>query len=488
MKDRNTGSYAVMTNTLWRLAEKCGVKAVTFIVSVILARMLGPSVYGTVSMILVVISILQIFIDTGLTSALIQKEQADDLDFSTSFYFNLCLSILLYLISFGSAPLIAAFFKNTEMIPMIRILSLMIIISGVRSVPQARLIRELRFRQFFFATLTGTVLSAAAGIAMAFSGFGVWALIWQHLINLAVDTVFLWAFAAFRPAPAFSAERLGPMFSYGSRILLTELIERIYNNLRAIIIGRKYTGEDLALYSKGRQFPEILAGNINESVDSVLFPVIARAQGDTRKVRTLMQKSIRMSTFLIAPLMAGLFVVSPQAVRVILTDAWSGCVPYIRIFSVTFLLYPVHTANLNALKAVGKSELILKLEIVKKAYGLLILVISMQFGVPAIAGGVILIGVLGLFVNSWPSRTLFSYGIGQQLKDFAPPVFVALLMGAAVLPLSHLHLSDLWILILQIAGGAVVYILLAGLLKLEALPELRAFLKSVFRGAGKSPS
>ena len=476
MKSGKNSNHITMANTLWRLAERSSAKLVSFVVSVILARILGPSVYGTVSLIIVIISVMQIFVDTGLTSALVQKDSTDTLDFSTIFYFNLAVCILLYLIMYLSAPQIAAFFKNPEMTPMIRVLSLIILISGVRSVSQAFIVRNLMFRKFFFATLTGTIISAFVGIYMAVSGCGVWALIVQHLVNLAVDTAFLWYITPFRPVRAFSVARLRALASFGGRILIAELIERIYNNLRAIIIGRKFTKEDLAMYSKGRQFPEVIAGNINDSIDSVLFPIMAKAQNDKEKMLELMKSSIQMSTFIIAPLMTGLFVTAPILVKLFLTDVWLPCVPYLRIFSFTFLLYPIHTVNLNAVKALGRSDMLLKIEFLKKAYGLIILIITMQYSVLAIAAGVILIGILGLFVNSYPNQQLTGYGLTKQFKDYMPAVLISFLMGVIITPLAYLNIPQAIILLLQIILGGCSYLLLSKVFKIQAFAEMKDFI------------
>lgn len=258
---------------IWRFLERCGAQGVTFLVSIVLARLLDPSVYGTVALVTVFTAILQVFVDSGMGNALIQKKDADDLDFSSVFYFNLSACILLYVGMFFAAPLIASFYNMPDLTPVVRVLSLTLIISGVKNVQKAYVSRNLLFKKFFFATLGGTIGAAVIGIWMAWKGYGVWALVAQHLFNATLDTIILWVTVKWRPKRVFSLERLKGLFSYGWKLLVSALLDTGYNNLRSLIIGKLYTSADLAFFNRGKQFPNLVVTNINTSIDSVLLPI-----------------------------------------------------------------------------------------------------------------------------------------------------------------------------------------------------------------------
>jgi len=273
-KDSTTNKKGVLSNFLWRLAERGAAQAVTFIVSIVLAWLLAPDVYGTVALVTVITTILQVFVDSGMGNALIQKKETDDLDFSSVFYFNMVVCLVLYVGMFFAAPLIADFYDNDELIPLIRVLSLTIVISGLKNVQQTYVSRTMQFKRFFWSTLGGTVASAIVGIFMAYKGMGAWALVVQYLSNLLIDTLVLWFTVKWHPKKMFSFKRLKGLFSYGWKSLISSLIDTVYNNVRQLIIGKLYSSSDLAYYNKGKQLPNIIVTNVNTSIDSVLFPTI----------------------------------------------------------------------------------------------------------------------------------------------------------------------------------------------------------------------
>ena len=273
-------STNVITNFFWRFLERCGAQGVTFIVSIVLARLLDPTVYGTVALVTIFTTIMQVFVDSGMGNALIQKKDADDLDFSSVFYFNMAMCSALYLIMFFAAPLIASFYRMPELTAIVRVLSFVVVISGVKNVQQAYVSRHLMFKRFFFSTLGGTIGAAVIGIAMAYLGFGVWALVAQMLFNAAVDTTILWITVKWRPKKMFSFQRLKSLFSYGWKLLASSLIDTVYNDLRQLIIGKKYSSGDLAYYNQGKKFPQLIVTNINTSIDSVLLPTMSKAQDE----------------------------------------------------------------------------------------------------------------------------------------------------------------------------------------------------------------
>lgn len=474
-----------MSNLIWRFAERSGAQGVSFIVSIVLARFLAPEAYGTVALVTVFTTILQVFVDGGLGTALIQKKSADDLDFSTVFYFNFTMCIFLYFGLFFLAPIIAQFYKQLELIPLIRIISLTLIISGIKNIQQAFVSRKMLFKRFFYATICGTIFSAVLGIIMAYLGFGVWALVVQQLSNAAIDTLILWITVKWRPKWMFSFERLKSLFSYGWKLLLSSLLDTVYNNLRQLIIGKMYTPANLAFYNKGNQFPSLIVTNINTSIDSVLLPVMSDVQDDRERVKAMTRRAIKTSTFVMAPLMMGLAFVAPVLIELLLTEKWLPCIPFLRIFCITYMFYPIHTANLNAIKAMGRSDLYLKLEIAKKTIGMLLLVFTMWFGVMAMAYSLLVSSFFSQVINSWPNRKLLNYGYYEQIKDILPSLLISFVMGLIVGLIGLIPMSLILKLIFQILAGLISYYSLSKLFHLESFeylwgilyPQLKKYLR-----------
>ena len=420
----------IFSGFVWRFAERSGAQGVAFLVSIVLARILVPEDYGTIALIGVFTAILNVFVDCGLGNALIQKRDADDCDFSSVFYFNLFMCSVLYMVMFFFAPYIAVFYNKPELVLIIRVLSLTLIISGLKNVQQAYVSRNMMFRRFFFATLGGTIGAAFVGIMMALYGFGVWALVIQQLFNVTVDAIILWFTVKWRPKKIFSLERLKGLFSFGWKLLVSSVLDTFYRELRQLIIGKKYSSQDLAYYNQGQKIPNLVVMNINTSIDSVLLPAMSNVQDDVVKVGSMTRRAIKISTYIMAPCMMGIAFLAPSLVRLILTDKWLSCVSFLRIFCITYMFYPVHTANLNAIRALGRSDIFLKLEIQKKAVDLVLLLSSMWFGVMAMAYSLLISSVLCQLINSWPNKSLLHYGYLQQIKDILPAISIAILMGS----------------------------------------------------------
>lgn len=471
----------VISNLVWRFAERCGAQLVSFIVSIVLARILAPEDYGTIALVTVFTAILQVFVDSGLGTALIQKKDADEIDFSSVFYFNFVACLILYLGMFSAAPFIADFYGDVTLVPVIRILSLTIVISGVKGIQQAYVSRNMLFKRFFFSTIGGTIFSAVLGIAMAYAGFGIWALVAQQLSNTFIDTLILWITVRWRPTKSFSWTRLKYLLSFGWKLLVSSLLDTAYNNLRNLIIGKMYSSSDLAFYNQGDKFPKVIVTNINASIDSVLLPTMSSAQDDKERVKQMTRRAIKTSTYVMAPLMMGLAFCAEPIVSLVLTDKWLPCVPFLRIFCITYMFWPVHTANLNAINAMGRSDWFLRLEIIKKIMGMTILLSTMWFGVMAMAYSLLLSSVLSQIINSWPNRKLLGYGYLEQVRDFAPGILLAVIMGICVYFISFLHLSTVVTLLIQFIGGAAIYIGVSAILKLEEFEYLLGMVKSFLK-------
>lgn len=471
----------VISNLVWRFAERCGAQLVSFIVSIVLARILAPEDYGTIALVTVFTAILQVFVDSGLGTALIQKKDADEIDFSSVFYFNFVVCLILYLGMFAAAPFIADFYGDVTLVPVIRILSLTIVISGVKGIQQAYVSRNMLFKRFFFSTIGGTIFSAVLGIAMAYAGFGIWALVAQQLSNTFIDTLILWITVRWRPIKSFSWTRLKYLLSFGWKLLVSSLLDTAYNNLRNLIIGKMYSSSDLAFYNQGDKFPKVIVTNINASIDSVLLPTMSSAQDDKERVKQMTRRAIKTSTYVMAPLMMGLAFCAEPIVSLVLTDKWLPCVPFLRIFCTTYMFWPVHTANLNAINAMGRSDWFLRLEIIKKIMGMTILLSTMWFGVMAMAYSLLLSSVLSQIINSWPNRKLLGYGYLEQVRDFAPGILLAVIMGICVYFISFLHLSTIVTLLIQFIVGAAIYIGVSAILKVEEFEYLLGMVKSFLK-------
>ena len=467
----------VMSNLIWRFFERVGAQIVTFIVSLVLARILMPEDYGIVSLIMVFTTILQVFVDSGLGNALIQKKDTDDIDYSTVFYANIVFCVVLYSIMFIGAPLIAKLYNNSDLTIYIRVLSITILISGVKNVQQAYVSKNMLFKKFFFATLGGTITAAVIGIAMALNGFGVWALIAQQLINLSIDTIMLWFTVKWRPKAVFSFERLKKLYSYGWKLLCASVLDTLYNNCRQLIIGVLYSDKDLAFYNKGKLFPEVIVSNVNTSIDSVLLPAMSEVQDEKTKIKSATRRAITVSTYVMAPLMMGLAFVAPALIELILTAKWLPCVPYLQIFCVTYMFYPIHTANLNAIKAMGRSDLFLKLEAIKKAIGLVLVVATMWFGVMVMAYSLIAVSFINQMINASPNKKILDYGYREQFKDILPSILLAVFMGVCISFIGLIPVPVIVELILQVICGAAIYIAGSIVLKIEAFTYLWSLFK-----------
>ena len=468
----------VTSNILWRFFERIGAQGVSFIVSIVLARLLDPAFYGTIALVMVFTSIMQVFVDSGLGSALIQKKDSDDVDFSTVFYFNILVCFTLYIVMFFAAPYISLFYNRPELTSLVRVLSLTIIISGVKNIQHAYVSKHLLFRKFFFSTLGGTIGAAGIGIFMAWKGYGVWALVVQHLLNSFVDTLILWITVKWRPKKKFSWVRLKHLFSFGWKILASSLIDVGYNELRSLIIAKFYTSEDLAFYNKGQQLPNLIVTNINTSIDSVLLPTLSSKQNDISRVRQMTRRAIKVSTYLMMPIMMGLAVCAEPIINLLLTEKWLPAVFFLRIFCFTFAFYPIHTANLNAIKAMGRSDMFLKLEIIKKVVGLIALLVTMFVSVEAMAYSLLVTSVLSQIINSWPNRKLLDYGYRNQLFDMLPQIGLSVIMGTIVFIVKLFNFTDLLTLCIQVPLGAFIYISLSKLFHIDSFDYVINIIKA----------
>lgn len=467
----------VFSNVLWRFMERVGAQLVQFIVSIVLARILLPEDFGIVALVVVIASVFQVFVDSGLGNALIQKKNSDDIDFSSVFYFNMILCVVLYGALFFVSPSISAFFDQAELTPVLRVLGLIVVVSGIKNIQQAYVSKTMQFRKFFFATIIGTIISAVVGVILALNGAGVWALVAQRLTNLTVDTLVLWITVDWRPKKAFSLDRLKELLKYGWKLSVSSLINTLYGSIRSFIIGKQYTEADLGYYNQGEQVPMVIGTNINRAIDSVLFPVMSENQDDPQKVKAITRKTLKTSIYILAPLMVGLSVCSKEIIPLFFTEKWNDAIPFLAVFAIIYMFFPFHTANLNAIKAMGRSDIFLSLEAIKFLFDLLCLIVAFKFGPFAIALSLLVSDVISQVINSFPNRKLISYGYLEQLKDISAELILAFVMGGIVLLVKLLNFGLVLTLILEVIVGVIIYVTGSVFFKLESYKTLIGILK-----------
>lgn len=469
---QNSSSANVIKNFFWRIGESGGAQLVSFLVSIVLARLLTPEDYGVIALVTVFTSILQVFVDSGLGTALVQKKNADEVDFSSVFYFNVLICLVLYAGMFVAAPVIARFYDNPIYIPLVRVLSLTLVISGLKNIQQAYVSRHMIFKRFFFSTLGGTIASAILGIVMAYAGFGVWALAAQYVSNTAIDTLILWVTVPWRPRKKFSWMRLKELLSYGWKLLASALMDTGYTSLWNLLIGKVYSAADLSFYDQGARYPKAIISTISNSIDSVLLPTMSSVQDDRAQIKSMTRRSIMTSVYVMAPLMMGLAGCAKTLVSLILTDKWLPCVPFLRIFCITYMFWPVHSANLNAIKAMGRSDLYLRLEILKKIIGIGLLLCTVKISVMAMACSLLISSFASQVINSYPNWKLLNYRYLEQLRDILPSILLAVVMAVAVGTVPFWGYGNVLTLCIQIPLGVVIYVAGSAVFRMESFRYL----------------
>jgi len=457
----------VLFSLFWKLMERGGSQGIQFIVQIVLARILVPNDYGIIALIAIFINIANVFVQSGFNIALIQKKEINEADFSSVFYLSLFVAGLLYSILFITAPLIAAFYHIPQLIYVLRVLSITLFFGAFNSIQNAVIARNMQFKKLFFSSLGAIAVSGIVGITMAYDGFGVWALVAQQLTNQLLITVILWFIVKWRPKLTISFKRLKGLFSYGWKLLVSALIDTLYTNLQSLIVGKMFQPEMLGFYNRGDQFPQVIVSNINGSIQSVMLPALASEQDNIPRVKNMVRRSIVTSSFLLFPMMVGLAVIAEPLVIILLTEKWLPCVPFLQIFCASYALWPIHTANLQAINALGRSDIFLKLEIIKKIVGITILGVSIFYGVHAIALGTLISGIISTFINAYPNLKLLNYSYEEQWQDIMPSLLLSLVMGAVIYNFRWLSMTVGLTLIIQVCAGCMIYILLANIFKLE---------------------
>lgn len=477
MKDK------VLRGLFWKIMENGGSQGIQFVIAIILARLLTPAEYGLVGIIMIFITIANVVVQNGFSTALIQKKHSDEVDFSSVFYFSLLIAAAMYVVLFAAAPSIAAFYRNDVLRPIVRVLAVVLFPGAVIAVQTAYVSRKMEFKGLFKATMAAVLVSGAISVCMAYRGLGVWAMVGQQVSYYLALMCSLFVTVTWRPRWMFAMGRIRAMLAFGWKLLFAALIDTLFNNLYGLIIGKIYNEELLGAYNRGDQFPKLIVNNLGAAIQSVLLPAFSARQGDIAQVRSMVRRAIRTSSFLVLPMLFGLFAVADTMVAALLGEKWLICVPYLRIMCVAYSFWPIHITNLQAINAVGRSDVFLKLEIIKKTVGILGLVIGVNFSPIVLVSIKAGIDFLCTFINAWPNKKLLGYSIGSQWMDIMPSMALSLVMCAAVYLLQFVLPGGAWMkLIIQIIAGAAIYGGLAWMFRLESF----TYLAGMVRGrAGK---
>ncbi len=451
------------------MLERFSVYGVQFILQIVLARLLSPEEYGVLSLMIIFTTLANVFIQNGFNTALIQNKDVSDRDYSSVFWVSLGITGIIYIVLFFTAPIIAAFYNMPDLVVPFRVLALMLFPGALNSIQLAKVSREMNFKLVFRGNLTATIISGVAGVILAYMGAGLWALVLQTLLNTVVVCIVMWFTVKWRPRLVCNLSRIKVLFSFGWKLLVSGLLDTLYQDLRSLVIGKKYDSATLGYYNRGKQFPQILINAVNGAIQSVMLPAMAEKQDEKAQVKMLMRNSITMSAYILLPMMAGLLGIATPLVKLLLTDKWLPCVPYMQIYCFTLAFYPIHSCNLQAINAMGRSDIFLKLEIIKKSYGLLSLIIAVFcFDSPiAIALTGAITTTISCFVNAYPNKKLIGYSYFEQMRDILPSFLAAAIMCVAVLLVGTLQFNSIITIVLQILVGVSLYLLISIVAKIE---------------------
>lgn len=474
-----SGKQKVAGGLFWSYGERIMAQLVSLIVSIVLARLLDPENYGVISIVMIFITFCDAIVTGGFGNAIVQKKDADELDVNTMLCCSVATSILLYIIIFCAAPYIASFYNMPIIRPILRVLGLRLLISGVNSIQRAWIQKRMLFKRFFISTSFGTIISAVVGISMAYMGKGAWALVGQYLTNSFIDTAVLLITNDWKPRLQFSWKRAKEMLSYGWKVLVTTVVYTIEGDLRSLIIGKKFGSADLAYYDQGKKFPNLLVTNINTSISNVMFPVLSESQNDPTRLKQLCRRAVRIGIYLLSPLLIGLMGVADTFVIAILSEKWAPCIPFLRILTLVFLVRPFTTTCQQSILSVGRSDITLKIEIIVNAVAIGILFYSVFIleSVLGIAIGTLIAELVSMGMFMYYENKIIRYSYKEQLQDLLPSLGLATVMGVIVYIVHFLPIYKGLALILQVVIGAAFYFAASYVLQFEPFVYLVGMLK-----------
>ena len=478
-----TSNKKILYGIGWAYGERILAQVISLLVSVILARLLDPVHYGVIAIVTVFINILDALVSGGFGNALVQKKDADDLDFNTICWFSIAVALVLYVGMFLASSYIASFYKMDELKWVTRVMSLRVVISAFNSVQHAYVQRRMEFRRFFFATLGGTLISAVVGIILACRGFGVWALVAQYMTNSIIDTIVLRFTIEWKPKLEYSYNRLKSMMGFGLKMMAATLVNTLQDNIRSLVVGKVFTAEDLAYYNQGKKYPATLMNNLVGSVQKVLFPAFAEHQEDRVKIKGQMRSAIRMSSFVLVPAIAGMIGIADTFVLLLLTGKWAPAIPYLRILSLIYLTRTMNSIFQSSLLAVGESGANMIHEIIGSILSLSLIIVGafVVKSVPFIAWSYVIVMLVGTGIFIYFVKKSFSYGFLEVMRDFMPYMVLSTVMGVCVYLIGKLNLNLVLLMIIQLVAGVILYLVLAYLFKIKELGKCISLVKKLLK-------
>lgn len=455
---------------LWKLLERFSVQSSQFVIQIILARLLSPEHYGALAIMMIVVNLANVVIQNGFNTALIQNKDANDEDFSSVFWLVLGISCLVYAGLWYLAPHMATFYNMPYLVNPFRVICLMLIPGALNSVQLAIIRKSMDFKKEFTSNVVSIVLSGLIGIGCAYAGLGLWALVVQTISNTTIACFTMWNVVKWRPLYLFNRKRVAVLLSYGYKLVLAGLLDTLSSNLSAFIIGAKYSSASLGYYARGNQFPSAIMGALNSAVQSVMLPALSALQDDKVRAKELMRKSMILAAFCVFPMMAVLAGIAKPMVNLVLTDKWLPCVPYIQIFCFTYAFWPVHTSNLQAINAMGRSDIFLRLEFYKKIVGWCALIfVVFYYDTPiAIAATSIVMTIIGCFINCYPNKYLLEYSYTEQMKDILPYFSISILIFLLIVRMDNFFDNDILTIFTQLTIAVLLYCILTYIMQFSA--------------------
>ena len=448
-------------------------QGVTFLVGLVLARLLTPHEYGLIGYIMILVAVFNSIVDSGFSNALIRKKDAEETDYSTAFIFNLAVSLVLMAAMVLVAGPFSLFFKEPQLVPLVRVMSVIVVINALALIQRTRLVKSVDFKTQTKASLISSVSSGAVGLAMAFGGLGVWSLVGQQISRQFINTVCLWILNRWKPTWKFSWSSFRELFGFGWKLLVSGLIDTVWKEIYQLVIGKFYSTSTLGQYTRGKQFSDIFSSNMTSIVQRVSYPVLSSIQDERERMREGYRKIIRTTMLASFVLLFGLSAVAESLLTVLIGPRWLEAAHYLQIICFAASLYPLHAINLNMLQVQGRSDLFLKLEIVKKIIAVGPLLLGIFIGIDWMLWGSLATSIIAYFLNARYSGTLIGYPIRAQIKDILPSFGVAAVMAACVWPLALLDLRPIWMLLVQLCAGATVTIGLCEALRLPEYAEIK---------------
>ena len=461
----------------WSALDNAARYGMQFVIGIVLARLLSPDDYGLLGLVGIFTMVCTALVNGGFTTALIRKKNATDNDYNTVFICNLGMSLMLYVVVFLCAPLIANFFERQELIALVRVSSLGLIIGALGLVQRTRLTKRIDFKTQTKITLVSTVVSGIVGIGMAIAGFGVWALVAQQLTTQALSTILLYIYNRWLPRFRFSTESFHELFGFGWKMMVSALIDSIWKELYQVIVGKFYSPATLGQYTRARHYAKLFSSNLTTVVERVTYPVLSSIQDDKERMVSAYRRIIRTSMFITTVALFSLGAVSEPLIYCMIGPKWHDAATYLPLICITFSLYPLHAINLNMLQVQGRSDLFLGLEVVKKVIVLAPLFVGAFVGIMPMLWVNMLIGIIAYFLNSYYSGRLLGYSTWMQLRDIAPSYALAIAIALSVWFLKYLPLSYWIILPLQLVVGTAMFFTLCKLFKMKEYKEIMGILK-----------